>query len=214
MKRLLFILPVIICLSSIAQKKYYATILDADNNPQARGLFLSVLDTGVTIEVEKDQIFLSTSNIYTIRIEKNTLKLEFMKLGTATIMHTAATLLDRPADSTDAEEKEKYKAGPLLISLQELLNSLLDQNNQIASFKIDGSAENLKKSLSILQQYSFQEEPTVKSTGVISLPVKPKTTTYPKPINTKVPQSGKFPSSNSFKTKSISVKPNTVKKLK
>jgi hypothetical protein len=149
----------IICFS---QKQYYATILDADNNPQARGIFLNVLDTGVTIEVDKTPVFVNISNIYTIRIEKNTTKLEFMKLGAAAATQTAAKLLDHGSDSIGVRTKEVDKKKPMLENLQELLNSLLDQDNQVASFRIDGSVEALKNKLTILQQYSAEEEPQVK----------------------------------------------------
>jgi hypothetical protein len=99
----LFLLPTLfilyalfVCSPCYAQKKFYATVFDEDNNPVARGFFKSAANSGIIILVAGMEVFINSSEISTLKIEKNPSTAQFLKLGVTAGSEVASYLINKP----------------------------------------------------------------------------------------------------------------------
>ena len=169
MKKLLLFGLLIINIAGLCQKnKIYATVFDEDKNPIARGIFKSAADSGVIILVDDMEIFVNATEIAVLKIEKNSSKAEFIKLGAATATDMVSYLINRPKKESESEETDSIgtEANPistetkdaLFLRINNLIENLLNGKNDLATMNINNSSEKFLTKLRLLQEYSMEKE--------------------------------------------------------
>jgi hypothetical protein len=168
-KIFLAIIMICVCIASIAQKnKIYATVFDEDNNPIARGIFKIAADSGVIILVDDMEIFVNATEITVLKIEKNSSKAEFLKLGATTATDMASYLINKPKKESESEETDSIGAetnpistetkDALFLRINNLMENLLIGKNDLATMNINNSPEKFLTKLRLLQEYSMGKE--------------------------------------------------------
>jgi hypothetical protein len=169
-KTLPLIIASLLFTATFGQKnKIYATVFDEDKNPIARGLFMSAADSGIIILVDDLEVFVAATEITVLKIEKNSSKAEFLKLGAAVASDAAAGyLINKPQEespnmSTDSSSDNSVELLTetkeiLFGRIQKLLDNLQSGVNDLATVSINNSQDKFLTKLRLLQQYSIDKE--------------------------------------------------------
>ena len=151
------------------KKEIYATVFDEDKNPIARGLFKSAADSGIIILVDDLEVFVAATEITVLKIEKNSSKAEFLKLGAAVATDAAAGyLINKTPEENDTLGTDSSSDNTVVLltetkeilfgRIQKLLVNLQSGVNDLATVSINNSQEKFLTKLRLLQQYSMDKE--------------------------------------------------------
>lgn len=169
LKHIFFVVATLSLACSHAQssKAFHSTVFDEDNNPIARGVFKSAVDSGIIIRIDQTDVFINASEIFLLKIEKDPSKTQFLQLGVASATEAVSYWISKPKKDQISDSSEQQSTDEplstatrqqLLTQIQSLLENLLNKQNDLATFSINNSQEKYRSKIRLLQQYTMDNE--------------------------------------------------------